>query len=113
MIELQCVVYQWIRLNELYKLMKSFFQISFENLGQKQKKFKPLILIEVKCIVYQWIRLDKLYKLMESFFQISELFFELVTIFKINSGVGFMHARRKAFVLDSTLSSFCNLWKIT
>ena len=28
LIKLQCVVYQWICLNELYKLMKSFFEIS-------------------------------------------------------------------------------------
>ena len=26
-IPFQCVIYQWIRLNELYKLMKNFFQI--------------------------------------------------------------------------------------
>ena len=31
------VIYQWIRLNELYKLMESLFQISFLNFGQKQK----------------------------------------------------------------------------
>ena len=28
LIKLQCIIYQWIRLNELYKLMKRFLQIS-------------------------------------------------------------------------------------
>ena len=27
LIKLQCVIYQWIHLNELYKLMASFLQI--------------------------------------------------------------------------------------
>ena len=39
-------------------------------------------------------------------FQISESYFELITIFKNNSGVGFMHAGcGEAFVLISTRSS--------
>ena len=27
LIKVQCVIYQWIRLDKLYKLMESFFQI--------------------------------------------------------------------------------------
>ena len=57
-----------IRLNELYKLMESFFQIlnSFQNFGQKSKNIQTIreawILIKVQCIIYQWIWLDKLYE---------------------------------------------------
>ena len=42
MSKLQCVIYQWICLNELYKLLKSFFkfQISFLNFGQKTKNIQ-------------------------------------------------------------------------
>ena len=47
LIKVQCVIYQWICLNELYKLRKSFFQISFwnfwlkiENFGRKRKNIQ-------------------------------------------------------------------------
>ena len=67
---------QWICLNELYKLMKSFFKISnFWNFCQKlknsKKNSKEWILIKLQCVIYQWICLNNLYKLMKSFFQIS------------------------------------------
>ena len=39
LIKLQCVIYQWIRLNELYKQMESFFS-NFEFLAENQKFFK-------------------------------------------------------------------------
>ena len=42
--QLQCVIYQWIRLNELYKLMESFFSnfnFVFELLAENRKIFKP------------------------------------------------------------------------
>ena len=43
LIKLQCVlnIYQWIRLNELYKLLESFFQIlnSFSSYWPKFKKY--------------------------------------------------------------------------
>ena len=79
LINLQFVIYQWIRLNELYKLMESFFKFRFQIIGWKQKNIQTAwILMEVQWIIYQWIWLDKLYELMESFFQISESFFKLV-----------------------------------
>ena len=78
------VMHQWIRLNELYKLMESFFsnfkcifELFAENLKNIQTNSEGSILIKVQCVVYQWICLYKLYKLMWSFFQISESFFEL------------------------------------
>ena len=75
--------YQWIRVNELYKLMKNFFQIGFRNFGRKPKNIQTGVNIDQIAICYiSWIWLDKVHKLMESFyFQISESFFELVTIF--------------------------------
>ena len=85
-------IHQWIRLNELYKLIESFFPIlnSFSNCWPRTQKIfilinglKPKIiqtnsevkiLLKFNCAIYQWIRVDKLYKLMESFLKISELF---------------------------------------
>ena len=81
-------MYQCIRLNDLYKLMKSFFQILnsfskfwaenrkiFRNFGRKtkniQKNSKAWILIKSQCVIYQWIHLNEFFKLMKSFFQIS------------------------------------------
>ena len=69
------VIHQWIRLNELYKLMKSFFfpsfELVFEFVAKNQKNFKMdsevWILIKVQCVIYQCIWLNKLYKLMERF----------------------------------------------
>ena len=69
-----------IRLNELYNLMESFFQIlnSFQNFGQKPKNIQTIreawISIKVQCIIYQWIWLDKLYELMKSFFKFQDYF---------------------------------------
>ena len=40
------VIHQWICLNELYKLINSIFQISFQNYGQKTKKKKIFKRIE-------------------------------------------------------------------
>ena len=42
LIKVQCVIYQWIRLDKLYKLMESFFQISkfvFELLAENRNMF--------------------------------------------------------------------------
>ena len=43
LIKLRNVVYQWIRINELYKLMESFFsnfRLVIEILAENQKIFK-------------------------------------------------------------------------
>ena len=42
LIKLQCVIHKLICLNELYKLMKSFFkiQITFRNFGQNPKNIQ-------------------------------------------------------------------------
>ena len=80
LIKLQCVIYQWFRLNKLYKLMESFFkfQFSFRIIGRKPKNIQTAwILIEVQCIMYQWIWLDMLYKLMESFFSNFGIIFQI------------------------------------
>ena len=77
---------QWIRINELYKQMESFFRISnsFSNYWPKTEKYSNQLdiesLIKVQYIVYQYIQFNKLYKLMEKFSKILESFFELVTI---------------------------------
>ena len=88
------VIHQWIRLNDLHKLMKSFFfKFVFKWMAENQKMFKRIAIREYwsNCnvlAIYQWIRLDKLYKLIESFFQISESFFELTTFFLIIVSLG-------------------------
>ena len=60
LIKLQCVICQWIRLNELYKVKRDFlkFQISFWNCGRKpkllsrnRKLFKRVVWRESKCNV--------------------------------------------------------------
>ena len=64
------IIHQWIRLNELYKLIESCLQTYgklFSNFEFISTKNKVRILIKFYCVKYQWIRLDKLYKLMESF----------------------------------------------
>ena len=66
------VIHQLIRLDELFKLMETFFQICFRINGQKvpkniQMNSEAQILIKVQCVIYQWIRLDEFCKLMESF----------------------------------------------
>ena len=95
------VIHQWIRLNELYKLMENFFkfQISFGINGRKPKNIQTnseaWILIKVQCVIYQWIRFDKFYKLMESFFQISNLFsnyWQTTDKYSTNNKVGLMQA---------------------
>ena len=74
LINLQCLIYKWIYLNELYKLMGFFFkfQIRFRIFGRKPKFFQKnreaWIFIKMQSIVYQWIRLNELYKTRESFF---------------------------------------------
>ena len=43
LIKVQCVIYQWIRLDKLYKLMESFFknfEFVFELLTENHKIFK-------------------------------------------------------------------------
>ena len=77
------VIHQWIRLNELYKLMETFFSnFVFEFLAKKQtkkiqKNSEAWILINLQCVIYQWTRLNKLYKLMESFFANFEIIFRI------------------------------------
>ena len=96
MIKLQCVIYQWIRLKALFKIMESFSNFEFvsEFLAEKwkfSKEYPGVNMIKLQCVIYLWICLNELYKLMESFFfQISDSFLELVTIFKNNSGIVFM-----------------------
>ena len=74
LIRVQCVIYQWIRLDKLYKLMETFFfkfRIRFQIIERKPKNIQTnseaRILLKFHCIIYQWTRLDKFYKLMESF----------------------------------------------
>ena len=40
------VIHQWICLNELYKLMESYFQIVFKNLAENRKKLKRIAMRE-------------------------------------------------------------------
>ena len=77
-------IHQWIRLDELYKVMESFFQIRFRIIGRKPKNGQTNRVGNIDqsamCYIsnYQWISLDKLYKLIKSFFfPFSESFFEL------------------------------------
>ena len=79
------VIHQWFRLNELYKIVESFFfkfQICIRNFGQKPKNIKmnseASIWIQLQCVMYQWIRLNELYKLMESFFLNFKLVFDIL-----------------------------------
>ena len=122
LIKVQCVIYQRIRLDKLYKLMGNFFKfwITFLNYWQKTEKnirtnSEAWILIKAQCVIYQWIRLNKLYKLMESFFSNIELVFELLTenrkIFERIERRGYWSKRNVLFIniFVSTCSS--NLWK--
>ena len=76
---IKCVVYQWIRLNELYKLIESFFskfEFVFQILAENRKMFKKIERREYwsNCnvlAIYQWICLNELYNPMKIFFQIS------------------------------------------
>ena len=40
LIKLQCVIWQWIRLNEFYKLMKSFFHSNFKLVFEKTENIQ-------------------------------------------------------------------------
>ena len=58
LIKLQCVKYQWICLNELYKLMKSFFETSNsfsiswpKNENYIQSNNVAWILIRLQCVI--------------------------------------------------------------
>ena len=44
MIKVQCVIYQWIRLDKLYKIVKSLFkyQICFQIIGRKPKNIQRI-----------------------------------------------------------------------
>ena len=85
---LKClVIHQRIRLNDLYKLMKSFFsnfefifEYSVEN-GIFFKRIEAWLLIQLQGVIklYQWICLNKLCKLMESFYLISNCFLKFWT----------------------------------
>ena len=101
---MQCVIYQWICLNDLGKLMWFFFifkfWISVWIFYRKQKCFQTnseaWILIKVQCVIYQWIRIDKLYKLIESFIQISNSFsnyWPKTEKYLMHNKVGFMQVR--------------------
>ena len=54
MIKLQCVIYLWIRLNEFYKQMESFFQISilFSNYWPKTEKYSNRVNIDRSAMCY-------------------------------------------------------------
>ena len=54
MIKLKCVIYQWIRFNELYNLMERFFQVSilFSNYWPKTKKYSNRVNIDRSAMYY-------------------------------------------------------------
>ena len=91
-IRVQCVIYQWVRLNKFYKLMKSFFkfQILFsELLAEKQKIFERISMLEMNIdqSAMRYISMDSTRQALqanEKLFQILELFFKLVLIFLDN-----------------------------
>ena len=118
LIKFQWVIYLWILLNELYKLMNFFFfklNINFQNFcrifGRKpkniQKNSEAWILIKLQRVICQWFWLDKLYELVGRFLQISESFFEF-TIFWNKWRWVYASELREAYVLISTRSS--SMW---
>ena len=54
LIKLQCVIYQWIRLNNLYKLLESFFHISisFLNYWLETEKYSNRVNIDRSAMYY-------------------------------------------------------------
>ena len=99
-----------------YISMDSSWQKSifvFDLLAKKTKNMQinseAWIFLKFHCFICQYIHLGKLYNLMENFLQISESFFELTTIIRNNSGVGFMQVRGEGesmFVLNGTSNFF-------
>ena len=78
--------------------MESYFQISisFLNYCPKTEKYTNRVNIDqsaMYCLSMD-LTIYKLYKQMEFFFQITESFSDQATIFKNNSDVRLMHARR-------------------
>ena len=73
--KLQCVVYQWIRLNQLYKLLERYFNVQFvfkflaKNGENPFFQIEAWILIKLQYFMYQWILMNELSKLMKSFFK--------------------------------------------
>ena len=76
-VKLQCVKYQWIRLNELCKLRNVFF-FKFRKSRFFQKNSDVWILIKLQCVICQWICLNELDKLSKSFFLISNYFLKFL-----------------------------------
>ena len=60
LIKLQCVIYQWICLYELYKLMESFFHISisFSDYWPKVKKYSNMVNIDQSAIIISDVATD-------------------------------------------------------
>ena len=56
MIKLQCVIYQWICLNDLNKIMKDFFLIleSFFELGLTTIFLNNRLLLIVALVLWKW-----------------------------------------------------------
>ena len=60
MIKLQYGIYQWIRLNELYKLMIFFFQVGFRNFGRNPKNIQTGVNIDQIAMCYiSWMDLTR------------------------------------------------------
>ena len=91
----QCFIYQWIRLNEMYKLMESFFRIRFRYLFcPKAENFSnefvtnsnTLFLSHMFDVVATSMNcLNELYKLMEIFSNFEFVFKFLSENYKKNS----------------------------
>ena len=111
MVKLQCVIHQWVRLNELYKLMECFFfefQISFRNFGRKLKNIQKNRRREYWQIAMCYTSIDSSQPALQTnekfFFQISESFFDRATFFLNNSRVGF--SKRGGGVICADLDAF-------
>ena len=85
LIKVQCVICQWISLNELYKLpngkLFTNFKLVFESLAENQKIFKRILMREYwwKCnaLYINGFDLTRSTKLWKAFFLILESYFEL------------------------------------
>ena len=58
LIQVQCVVYQWICLNELYQLMESLFQIQISTLLQLQPASSRQVQPRLADTIYRDIGFD-------------------------------------------------------
>ena len=111
---LQCVIYHWIRLNELYKLMESFSYISFfrkpKITSENQKYSNELRGVNIDQSAIYNISIDSSRHALltnEKLFSNIWIIFEWVTFVLNNSGVRWVYASvvEEAFVLISKRSS--------